>query len=40
VGGEAYPVSKMSLVAPWIAVGVVLAGGAIWLAVKRRKARS
>jgi len=28
VGGEAYPVNKASLLAPWIAVGVVLAGGA------------
>ena len=26
VGGEAYPVSKVSLLAPWIAVGIVLAG--------------
>ncbi|MFC1970259.1 hypothetical protein ACFLVV_03455, partial [Chloroflexota bacterium] len=30
VGGEAYPVSKASLLAPWIAAGVVLAVGISW----------
>ncbi|MFC1970283.1 right-handed parallel beta-helix repeat-containing protein [Chloroflexota bacterium] len=40
VGGEAYPVSKMSLLAPWIAVGGVFAGGAIWYVLRRRKAQS
>ena len=29
VGGEAYPISKASLLAPWIAVGVVVVGGAV-----------
>jgi len=40
VGGEAYPVNKASLLAPWIAVGVVLAGGAIWYVVRRRRTQS
>jgi hypothetical protein len=40
VGGEAYPVSKASLLAPWIAVGVVLAGGISWHVLRRRKAQS
>ena len=39
VGGEAYPVSKASLLAPWIAVGVILAGGAIWYVLRRRRAK-
>jgi len=38
VGGEAYPVSKASLLAPWIAVGVVLAGGISWYILRRRRA--
>jgi hypothetical protein len=37
VGGEAYPVSKASLLAPWIAVGVVLAGGISWYILRRRR---
>jgi len=40
VGGEAYPVNKASLLAPWIAVGVVLAGGVSWYVLRRRRARS
>jgi hypothetical protein len=40
VGGEAYPVSKASLLAPWIAVGVVVAGGISWYVLKRRKVGS
>jgi hypothetical protein len=40
VGGEAYPKSKMSLLAPWIAVGVILAGGISWYVLRRRKAQS
>ena len=40
VGGEAYPVSKASLMAPWIAVGVLVAGGTSWYVWKRRRARS
>jgi hypothetical protein len=40
VGGEAYPVSKMFLLAPWIALGVVLAGGTGWCVLRRRRAQS
>ena len=40
VGGEAYPVDKASLLAPWIAVGVVLAGGISWYVLRRRRAQS
>ena len=40
VGGEAYPVSKASLLAPLIAVGVVLAGGISWYVLRRRRAQS
>jgi hypothetical protein len=40
VGGEAYPVNKASLLAPWIAVAAILAGGAIWYVVRRRRAQS
>jgi hypothetical protein len=35
VGGEAYPVNKASLLAPWIAPGVILAGGISWFVFKR-----
>jgi hypothetical protein len=40
VGGEAYPVNKLSVLAPWIAVGVLLAGGIGWYALRRRRAQS
>jgi LPXTG-motif cell wall-anchored protein len=40
VGGEAYPVSKASLLAPWIAGAVLLAGGTGWYVLKRRRAQS
>jgi len=40
VGGEAYPVNKASLLAPWIAGAVVLAGGISWYILRRRKAQS
>ncbi len=40
VGGEAYPVDKISLLALWIAVAVVLAGGASWYILRRRRAQS
>jgi hypothetical protein len=40
VGGEAYPVDKISLLAPWIAMAVLLAGGVSWLALRRRKTQS
>jgi hypothetical protein len=40
VGGAVYPISKMALLAPWIAVGAVLAGGTGWYVVRRRRARN
>ena len=40
VGGEAYPVNKISLLAPWIAVAVLLAGGISWLTLRRRRTQS
>ena len=40
VGGEAYPVSKASLLAPWIALGLGVAGVISWYVLKRRKAQS
>ena len=40
VGGEAYPVDKISLLAPWITVGVLLAGGVSWYILRRRRAQS
>jgi parallel beta-helix repeat protein len=40
VGGEAYPINKISLLAPWIAVAVLLAGGTSWYVLRRRRAQS
>jgi len=40
VGGEAQPVNKISLLAPWIAVGVILTGGGGWYVLKRRRAKN
>jgi hypothetical protein len=40
VGGEAHPVNKASLLSPWIAVGLVLAGGTGWYVLRRRRTRS
>jgi hypothetical protein len=40
VGGEAYPVNKASLLAPWIAAGIVLAGGISWYILRRRRAQN
>jgi hypothetical protein len=40
VGGESYPVNKVSLLAPWIAVAVLLAGGTSWFVLRRRRAQS
>jgi hypothetical protein len=38
VGGEAYPVNKVSLLAPWIAVAAILAAGISWYVLRRRSA--
>jgi len=40
VGGEAYPVTKISVSAPWIAMAVVVAGGISWYVLRRRRAQS
>ncbi|MFC1969796.1 hypothetical protein ACFLVV_01085 [Chloroflexota bacterium] len=40
VGGEAYPVSKASVLAPWIAVAALLAGGISWYVLRRRRDQS
>jgi len=40
VGGEAYPVSKASVLAPWITMGVVVVGGISWHVLSRRRAQS
>ena len=40
VGGKAHPVSKASLLAPWIAVGLVLAGSLSWYVLRRRKTQN
>ena len=37
VGGEAYPVNKVSLMAPWLGLALLLAGGGI-LVMRRRRA--
>ena len=37
VGGEAYPVSRISVLAPWIAIAAVLAGGIGWYVLRRRR---
>jgi hypothetical protein len=40
VGGEAYPIGKLPMLAPWIALAVVLAGGIGWYTLRRRRAES
>ena len=37
VGGEAHPVGKMSLLTPWLAVGVIIMVGAAVFALRRRR---
>ena len=39
VGGEVYPVNKLSVLAPWIVLAVAILGGAT-IAVRRRRAES
>lgn len=38
VGGEAYPVNKISLLAPWIALAVFLAGAGAFIVLRRKQA--
>jgi uncharacterized repeat protein (TIGR01451 family) len=40
VGGDAYPIGRISVLAPWIAVGVILTGGVGWYVLKRRRAKN
>ena len=38
VGGEAYPVSKVAILAPWLGLSMLLTGGIIWFTFRRRRA--
>lgn len=40
VGGEAYPVNKLEILAPWIALAMLLIGGTSWLTLRRRRVQS
>ena len=40
VGGEAYPVSKLGIMAPWIGLAMLFIGGIGWLTLRRRRAQS
>ena len=40
VGGEAYPVNKLAILAPWIGLAVLLIGGITWFTLRRRRAQS
>jgi hypothetical protein len=37
VGGKAYPINKVSLIAPWIIAALVIAVGGFWLVRRRAK---
>jgi hypothetical protein len=37
IGGEAYPVNKLAVLAPWIGLAVLLAGTIGWLMLRRRR---
>ena len=38
VGGEAYPVNKLAILAPWIALAALLVGGISWFILRRHEA--
>jgi hypothetical protein len=40
VGGEAYPVTKLGILAPWIAFGAAIIAGVSMLVLRRRRAQS
>jgi uncharacterized repeat protein (TIGR01451 family) len=40
VGGEAYPVNKISVLALWIAVGLITAGGISWYVLRRHRTQN
>jgi len=39
VGGEAYPVSKLGILAPWIGLAMLLIGSITWFTLGRRRAQ-
>jgi hypothetical protein len=40
VGWETYPISKVRVLLPWIALGVAIVAGASLLVLRRRRAQS
>lgn len=40
VGGEAYPVNKLGILAPWIGLTMLLIGSITWFTLRRRRAQS
>jgi len=38
VGGEAYPVDRLAILAPWFGLAALLLGGTGWLVLRRRRA--
>jgi len=40
VGGEAYPVNKLGILAPWIGLAVLLIGGITWFTLRHRRLRA
>ncbi len=40
VGGEAYPVNKLAILAPWIGLAMLLIGGITWFTLRRRRVQS
>ena len=40
IGAEAFTVNKLAILAPWIALAVVVVGGISWLTLRRRRAES
>ena len=39
VGGEAYPVNRLAVLAPWFGLAALLLGGTGWLVLRRRRAQ-
>ena len=40
VGGEAYPVNKLRILAPWVVLIALLVGGMGWFTLRRRRTQS
>jgi MprA protease rhombosortase-interaction domain-containing protein len=36
VGGEAHPINRVGILAPWLGLALLLIGGATWFALRRR----